>query len=73
MSWNRSYTYVKPHAAPLLLAKYLIHHPQANLKLANQRDEDDRLPLHWAVSYNHLPVVSLLVQTKGFDADAQVA
>ncbi|OCL15336.1 ankyrin [Glonium stellatum] len=34
-------------------------------------DEDDRLPLHWAVSYNRLPIVSLLVQSKDFDVDAQ--
>ncbi|KAF2461003.1 proteasome regulatory particle subunit [Lineolata rhizophorae] len=43
----------------------------ANPKLANRRDEDDRLPLHWAVSYNRLPIVQLLVQTKGFEIDAQ--
>lgn len=44
----------------------------ANPRLANRRDEDDRLPIHWAVSYNHLSIVSLLVQSKGFDVDAQV-
>jgi 26S proteasome non-ATPase regulatory subunit 10 len=42
----------------------------ANPKLANLRDPDERLPIHWAVSYNHLPIVQILVQTKGFDADA---
>jgi 26S proteasome non-ATPase regulatory subunit 10 len=42
----------------------------ANPKLASLRDDDDRLPIHWAVSYNHLPIVELLVQTKSFDADA---
>ncbi|KAI9695619.1 MAG: hypothetical protein M1836_006147 [Candelina mexicana] len=36
-----------------------------------RRDEDDRLPLHWAVSYNHLPIVELLVQRKDFDPDVQ--
>lgn len=45
---------------------------QANPRLASRRDEDDRLPLHWAVSYNRLPIVSLLMQAKGFDADATV-
>ncbi|KAJ4296493.1 putative ankyrin-repeat protein [Kalmusia sp. IMI 367209] len=42
----------------------------ANPKLANLRDDDDRLPIHWAVSYNHLPIVQLLVQDKSFDPDA---
>ncbi|KAH7114319.1 ankyrin repeat-containing domain protein [Dendryphion nanum] len=42
----------------------------ANPKLATLRDDDDRLPLHWAVSYNHLPIVSQLVQLKTFDVDA---
>lgn len=41
----------------------------ANPKLAALRDDDDRLPLHWAVSYNHLPIVQLLVQAKNFDPD----
>ncbi|KAK7707245.1 putative ankyrin-repeat protein [Botryosphaeria dothidea] len=43
----------------------------ANPKLANRRDDDDRLPIHWAVSYNRLPIVSQLIQTKNFDIDAQ--
>lgn len=42
----------------------------ANPKLASLRDPDDRLPIHWAVSYNHLPIVQSLVQAKSFDADA---
>lgn len=42
----------------------------ANPKLASLRDDDDRLPLHWAVCYNHLPIVQVLVQTKSFDPDA---
>lgn len=45
---------------------------QANPRLANRRDDDDRLPIHWAVSYNRLPIVSQLIQTKNFDIDAQV-
>ncbi len=45
---------------------------QANPKLADLKDDDGRLPLHWAVSSNHLPVVELLVQRKNFDPDAQV-
>ncbi len=43
----------------------------ANPRLANLRDDDDRLPIHWAVAYGHLPIVQLLVQTKHFDADAR--
>jgi len=42
----------------------------ANPKLANLRDPDDRLPLHWAVSYNSLSIVQTLVQMKSFDPDA---
>ena len=45
---------------------------QANPKLATQKDDDDRLPIHWAVSYNHLPIVELLVSRKDFDPDVQV-
>jgi len=41
----------------------------ANPKLASLRDPDDRLPIHWAVSFNHLPIVQLLVDSKTFDAD----
>jgi len=41
----------------------------ANPKLANLRDPDERLPIHWAVSFNHLPIVRVLVQTRNFDAD----
>jgi len=29
------------------------------------------LPLHWACSYNHLPIVELLVSRKDFDPDVQ--
>ena len=45
---------------------------QANPKLAARKDDDERLPIHWAVSYNHLPIVQLLVQVKNFDPDVQV-
>ncbi|CUS12704.1 unnamed protein product [Tuber aestivum] len=44
---------------------------EANPKLAYRRDSDDRLPIHWACSYNRLPIVQLLTQQKGFDVDAQ--
>ena len=45
---------------------------QANPQLATKRDDDERLPIHWAVSYNHIPVVELLVSRKDFDPDVQV-
>lgn len=41
----------------------------ANPKLASLRDPDERLPIHWAVAYNHLPIVQVLVQAKDFDVD----
>ncbi|ODM21959.1 hypothetical protein SI65_02803 [Aspergillus cristatus] len=43
----------------------------ANPKLARTKDDDDRLPIHWAVSYNRLPVVELLVSQKNFDPDVE--
>lgn len=43
----------------------------ANPKLATRKDSDDRLPIHWACSYNHEKIVQLLQQTKGFDVDVQ--
>ncbi|PIG87807.1 proteasome regulatory particle subunit (Nas6) [Aspergillus arachidicola] len=44
----------------------------ANPKLANVKDDDERLPIHWAVAYNRLPIVELLVATKHFDPDVEV-
>jgi 26S proteasome non-ATPase regulatory subunit 10 len=41
----------------------------ANPKLATTLDDDGRLPIHWAVSYNHAPIVELLTQRKDFDPD----
>lgn len=46
---------------------------QANPRLARTKDDDDRLPIHWAVSYNRFPVVELLVSQKNFDPDVEVA
>ncbi|CAK3953686.1 proteasome regulatory particle subunit [Lecanosticta acicola] len=43
----------------------------ADKRLASRRDDDDRLPLHWAASYNRLPIVELLSDQKSFDVDAQ--
>ncbi|KAK5116001.1 hypothetical protein LTR62_000457 [Meristemomyces frigidus] len=43
----------------------------ADKRLADRRDDDDRLPLHWAVSYNRLAIVEILAEQKAFDVDAQ--
>ncbi|KAF2486797.1 ankyrin repeat-containing domain protein [Neohortaea acidophila] len=43
----------------------------AEPRLVSRRDDDDRLPLHWASSYNRLPIVELLSEHRGFDVDAQ--
>ncbi|KAK3383647.1 ankyrin repeat-containing domain protein [Lasiosphaeria ovina] len=40
-------------------------------KLARLKDEDGRLPIHWAASSNQTEIVTLLVQQKDFDPDAQ--
>ncbi|EPQ62012.1 Bgt-2964 [Blumeria graminis f. sp. tritici] len=43
----------------------------ANPKLADLRDEDKRLPLHWALSNNHKDIVLVLASIKSFDPDVQ--
>lgn len=55
------------------------HHPananppfQADSKLAKLKDQDGRLPIHWAASANNYEIFSLLVNQKGFDPDIQV-
>ncbi|CRG85058.1 Ankyrin repeat-containing protein C6C3,08 [Talaromyces islandicus] len=63
-------------------AKFLIHEASregktqvvesllnANPKLASLKDDDERLPIHWAAAYNRLPIVELLVTNKYFDPD----
>lgn len=42
---------------------------QANPKLASQKDDDERLPIHWAVANNHLPIIRALVDIRNFDPD----
>lgn len=37
------------------------------------KDDDERLPIHWAAAYNRLPVVELLVAMKDFDPDVEVS
>ncbi|OJJ49703.1 hypothetical protein ASPZODRAFT_12824 [Penicilliopsis zonata CBS 506.65] len=43
----------------------------ANPKLALVKDDDSRLPIHWAVAYNRLPIVELLVASRNFDPDVE--
>ncbi|OKP14314.1 Baeyer-Villiger monooxygenase [Penicillium subrubescens] len=43
----------------------------ANPKAALVKDDDERLPIHWAVAYNRLPIVELLVGMKNFDPDVE--
>ncbi|TVY51550.1 Ankyrin repeat-containing protein C6C3.08 [Lachnellula cervina] len=43
----------------------------ANPKLADRKDDDERLPIHWATSYNHLDIATLLSAGKNFDPDVQ--
>ena len=46
---------------------------KGNPKLANLKDDDERLPIHWAVSYNHRPIVEILLSQRNFDPDVQDA
>jgi ankyrin repeat protein len=48
------------------------HYGQAEPKLADQVDEDGRLPIHWAASSNSKDIVLLLSNRRNFDPDAQV-
>ena len=45
---------------------------QANSKLADRKDDDERLPIHWATSYGHLEIAKMLAAQKNFDPDVQV-
>ncbi|KAI1479837.1 ankyrin [Daldinia eschscholtzii] len=43
----------------------------ADPKLARLKDDDGRLPIHWAASSNSLPIVLMLAQQKDFDPDVE--
>ncbi|RAL11414.1 ankyrin repeat domain-containing protein [Aspergillus homomorphus CBS 101889] len=43
----------------------------ANPKLAAIKDDDERLPIHWAIAYNHPSIVELLISNKHFDPDVE--
>lgn len=58
-----------PRCNPIdLFAKFI----KANPKLANRRDDDERLPIHWAVSNGHIDIAILLSSVKDFDPDVEV-
>lgn len=42
----------------------------ANPRLSQRADGDERLPVHWACAYNHLAIVSVLASQRSFDGDA---
>ena len=46
---------------------------QADPKQALRKDDDGRLPIHWAASSNQPDIVMLLTQQKGFDPDVEVS
>jgi 26S proteasome non-ATPase regulatory subunit 10 len=46
---------------------------QADPKQASKKDDDGRLPIHWAASSNKPDIVLLLAQQKGFDPDVEVS
>ncbi|KAL9126176.1 MAG: hypothetical protein Q9217_004738 [Psora testacea] len=52
--------------------KYAIHEAAREGRMTH-KDADERLPIHWAVSYNHQPIVELLISRKDFDPDVQDA
>ncbi|KAM0806867.1 putative Ankyrin repeat domain-containing protein [Seiridium cardinale] len=43
----------------------------ADAKLARRKDDDGRLPIHWAASSNQPEIVQLLAQQKQFDPDVE--
>lgn len=50
----------------------LTKYNQANPKLAELKDDDGRLPIHWAVSSGHFDISVALTASKNFDPDCQV-
>ncbi|KAI4161142.1 MAG: hypothetical protein L6R39_000102 [Caloplaca ligustica] len=53
-------------------SKYAIHEAAREGKVGEvERDDDERLPIHWAISNNHQAIVDLLISRKDFDADVQ--
>lgn len=63
---------LRKHRYSFFICSGLTGIEQADPKLANRKDDDGRLPIHWAASSNQLEIVRLLTQSKGFDPDVQV-
>lgn len=57
---------------PELTKRCLRPGSQAEPTLAKRKDDDGRLPIHWAASANQLDITQLLAEQKGFDVDVQV-
>ncbi len=57
----------------LLSLSPVLSRMQGNPKLATLKDDDERLPIHWAVSYNHRPIVEIFISRRDFDPDVQDA
>ncbi|OTB01486.1 hypothetical protein M426DRAFT_214343 [Hypoxylon sp. CI-4A] len=55
-------------------SKYAIHaaaREGKDPKLARLKDDDGRLPIHWAASANNHPIILMLAQQKDFDPDVE--
>ncbi|KAI1336395.1 hypothetical protein F5Y15DRAFT_205733 [Xylariaceae sp. FL0016] len=44
----------------------------ADPKSARLKDDDGRLPIHWAASYNHHAIALMLTDQKSFDPDIEI-
>ena len=53
------------NAAGLDMRQLLASNPKAALK----KDDDERMPIHWAASNSHNEIVDILLQVRGFDVD----
>ncbi|KAK8083019.1 hypothetical protein PG996_001800 [Apiospora saccharicola] len=57
--------------ALLNLNRIIVAPKKADPKQARKKDDDGRLPIHWAASSNQLEIVLLLSQQKDFDPDVE--
>ena len=63
---------LRPATLAFAPAPFSLLSRQADPKLTGVKDDDGRLPIHWAASSNQSDMVSALVGLKDFDADVQV-
>lgn len=59
-------------SCPKLETVRLMRGFQVDPKLSKRKDDDGRLPIHWAASANQLDIVQLLAEQQGFEVDVQV-